>query len=188
MGTLCRDEEGWGGCSARDSGHPDPLAGWRVPRGCPRLVASQPASRQGLVDLGHPMGNGCAGALEQGGSQLPIQVLHSSPWGAAAVIWGVMEPPWRGRSGSEAGGRALRCCQGSDEQDRALVALPGSQCRQRGGSGDHAGLCRASSFDKASSTVMLAPSPFTEVYQWSLKALQGFFLNTTCLQVCECLI
>lgn len=31
-----------------------------------------------------------------------------------------------------AGEQALRCCQGLDEQGRALSALPGTQCRQGG--------------------------------------------------------
>lgn len=49
------------------------------------------------------MGNKRAGALEQGGSQLPMWVLHSSLWMVAA-IWGVREPSLWGCSGSGAGG------------------------------------------------------------------------------------
>lgn len=49
------------------AGHPDLWTRWCVPRGCLMLVSSC----QGWEELSHPMGKGCAGVLEQGGSQLP---------------------------------------------------------------------------------------------------------------------
>lgn len=73
MGTLCHEEEGWGGW---DLSHPGIVSTQGLPH-----TGGQPSSQQGLGHLSHPMGNGHEeGALEQGGSQLLVQGLHSSPW------------------------------------------------------------------------------------------------------------
>lgn len=99
-----------GRLSSLDPGHPDPWPRWRVPRGCPMLAAGHPPAGLGRSQPSHGRGAcGCVGA----------QSCHGGR------ICGVMEPPLRNQSVLEAGERALRCCQGLDEQGRALGAFPG---------------------------------------------------------------
>lgn len=89
MGTL-HDMEDEEVVQPGTAGHPDLWTRWCVPRGCLMLVSSC----QGWEELSHPMGKGCAGVLEQRGSQLPWE---------GGVIWGVVEPPLWGQSVLEAG-------------------------------------------------------------------------------------
>lgn len=135
MGTL-HDKEGWEGCPAQDPGHPDPWMRWHIPMGCPMLVERDPAGRAGKVSA-IPWERGMRVCWSREGAS-----CHGGG------IWGVMEPPLWDQSVLGAGEQILRCCQGLEEQGRALGALPGIQCRHWGDTGDCAGSAEPVLFPK----------------------------------------
>lgn len=107
MGIL-HDKKRWEG-PAQDPDHPDPWTRWRIPRGCPMLLSGHPAGRVGKV------------------SAIPWERDLWVCWSRAAMDGDLGDhgPTLVGPKCFGVGERALRCCQGLDEQGRALGAVPG---------------------------------------------------------------